>query len=738
MTIKNKLYLLMALFIISTLGLTAFNSAIVKDVEVGETEIIRLEHINSGMLQLRRNEKDFLMRNDLKYLGKFEKNHAKINEDINLLSTNLKAFGIENDKITELGQVMNEYKKAFISLVNEQKKIGLHHKDGLYGALRKAVHNAESAIKEQKNYKLMTDMLMLRRREKDFMLRYDEKYLKKFNKDFSTLETHLSESDIPADVKEIITGHMAAYKRDFMKLADGFRAKGLTSKSGSRGHMRSTVHKAETSIKEIKKHISEKLTEKIDFLENLAWFISFVLTAIGIGIIYLISRSIIKPVNKLRETMSVACENKDLSAKVAVTGKDEISSIATVYNTMISEFSNLIEQVTKSSTQLSHEASHLSEVTEQTSNGVARQQHESDQVATAINEMSASVQEVARSAEAAANASQHADEESQKGRTIVQDASNGIIELATEVENTASVVRELEKESENIGTVINVIDDIAEQTNLLALNAAIEAARAGESGRGFAVVADEVRTLAQRSQNSTQEIKEIIDRLQSSTQKAVTAMETGHEKAQHTVEKAQATGASLDTITQAISKIREMNIQIAAASEEQATVAEEVNKNIVNITEIATETSRGAQNTTQTSSSLANLSMDLQSTIGQFKLSAESGALDLSKAKAAHLAWKARLRNFLDGNEALTEKEAVSHKDCILGKWYYSEGLANYSHIPQMKALEAPHAEMHALVKNIILLKQEGNMAEAEEAYQQVAPLSEQIVAYLSEVEANA
>ena len=738
MTIKNKLYILMILFIVSILGLTAFESMIIKNVEVEEEELIRVERINSGMLQLRRNEKDFLARNNLKYLGKFEKNYAQLNENINILSTNIKEFGISNEQIIKLGQRMQEYKKLFVSLVEKQKIIGLHHKDGLYGSLRKAVHNAETTIKEQQNYKLISDMLMLRRREKDFMLRHDEKYIKKFNTDFSKLETHLSESDIPSATKDIISGHMAIYKKDFLKLADNYKEKGLTPKSGILGQMRSTVHQTETLLKDIKKHTKEKITEKIHFLESLAWIAALILNAIIVGVIYLISRSIIKPIEKLKETLSTACNNKDLSARAEITGKSEISSIAKVYNTMISEFNHLIEQVTRSSTQLSRDASHLSEVTEQTSHGVNRQQQESDQVATAINEMSASVQEVARSAEAAADASQHADEESQKGRTIVQDASNGIIELATEIENTATVVKDLEKESENIGTVINVIDEIAEQTNLLALNAAIEAARAGESGRGFAVVADEVRTLAQRSQNSTQEIKEIIDRLQASTKKAVSAMNTGHEKAQVTVEKAQSTGTSLDTITQAIATIREMNVQIAAASEEQATVAEEVNKNIVNITEIATETSRGAQSTTQTSSSLATLSMDLQNTIGQFKLSAESSPLDLSKAKAAHLAWKARLRNFLDGNEALTEKEAVSHKHCVLGKWYYSEGLANYSHIPQMKALEAPHEEMHALVKNIIILKQEGKIAEAEEAYQRVAPLSEQIVAYLSEVEASA
>ena len=541
--------------------------------------------------------------------------------DIARLNAGLAELGMDNSKAGALAEVMKDYRDAFMALISTQQQIGLNPKDGLYGALRKAVHDAEGAIKEQKNYKLMSDMLMLRRREKDFMLRYDEKYIKKFNNDFTKLETHLTESDLPQGIKDTISGHMAIYKKDFLALTDGFKQKGLDSKSGIRGNMRNTVHKTETLLKELGETIEAGMTEYLGFYERISWIASIVLSAIIVGLVYLISQSIIKPVEKLRAAMSEACQNKDLSAQVAISGKDEIASMAGVYNTMLQEFNNLIGGVKQSAEKLSFSASELATVTEQTSNGVMQQQNESDQVATAIHEMSATVQEVARSAEGAAEASQHADEESQKGRSIVQQASRGIKELASEVENTANVIKELEKESVSIGTVVNVIDEIAEQTNLLALNAAIEAARAGESGRGFAVVADEVRTLAQRSQSSTQEIKAIIERLQASTGKAVVAMEVGREKAQSTVEKSEATDSSLHAITQAISTIREMNIQIASASEEQAVVAEEVNKSIIRITEIAGETSQGAGKTTATSNDLSAMAMQLQDVISQFKTS---------------------------------------------------------------------------------------------------------------------
>jgi len=418
--------------------------------------------------------------------------------------------------------------------------------------------------------------------------------------------------------------------------------------------------------------------------------------------------------------------------------KDEIAAIAHSFNEMVAEFQSLLKNVLISSTKVSAAADNLSVITEQTTRGVMQQQSEGDQVATAINEMTATVHEVARNTTEAASASRTADEEAANGAKVVEEAGTSIKQLAGEVENAASTIHQLEQESENIGTVLNVIQSIAEQTNLLALNAAIEAARAGESGRGFAVVADEVRLLAQRSQDSTEEIKTIIERLQKGAGDAVKAMNEGQKQAQDSVAKAEEAGTSLQAISQAVAAISDMNLQIASAAEEQSAVAEEINRNIVNITQISNETAIAANTTTETSGNLAVLAMELQGQIGHFKLDSRSGAMDLSKAKSAHRAWKARLRAFLDGKEALTLEEAVSHKHCILGKWYYAEGLQQFGHIPEMKTLEEPHAELHALIKEIIQLREQGMMPEAEAAYSKVIPLSEEIVSLLDAIEHKA
>ena len=438
---------------------------------------------------------------------------------------------------------------------------------------------------------------------------------------------------------------------------------------------------------------------------------------------------------QIQKIIQKIADDKDLSVEIAT---DNTNSVSDSLSRLVEDLKSFISQTVNDSMQISASAEKLSVIIDSTNEGVRRQQSESEQVATAMNEMTATVQEVAQNASDAALASQQADEAAQAGKDIVRLSIAGINNLASEVENTSSMLDRLQSETSEIDSVLGVIQSIAEQTNLLALNAAIEAARAGESGRGFAVVADEVRTLAQRSKDSTEEIKSIIEKLQSGAREAVQAMSAGLDQANQSVVQANEAGESLDAITHAVSTINDMNVQIATASEEQAAVAEEINRNIINIVQIAEETSAGAQSTAETTEHLATISMALQNHTGSYNLGSGFKALDLSKAKSAHLAWKARLRGFLDGKAALTQKEAVSHKDCVLGKWYYGEGLNQFGHLQEMKDIELPHEEMHAIIKEIITLKEKGDPRAAEEIYNEVGPLSQKIVALLGQIEQKA
>ncbi len=738
MNVKNKLYLVSALvgfMAIFMMGLELYVSSELVVLEQGEVTVAKSQ---ADMLMLRRNEKDFMARNDLKYVKKFETNTAKLQAHGEQLRELGRHIGLDEAVFDKFDKSFADYRQTFLALVAEQKKIGLDHKSGLHGSLRRAVHDVESSLKAQGRDDLMVTMLQLRRNEKDFMARGDLKYLKKFEGNVSKLQGQVVRSNLPDGVKNDISIQLETYRNDFVALVEGYKRKGLDHKSGLHGELRAAIHQAEEVLKEEASLLNAQLEGRIASLNTLFAIIALLLGGGLVALVLLISRAIIKPLENLKSLMEQACDQRDLSVRADETGKDEFADIGRVFNAMLSEFQGVITRVVSSTGRLSQASAELSDITQHNLDGAKRQRSESDQVATAMTEMAATVREVSQHAHRAAEASREADKEAEAGRRVVGEAGESIGRLASEVESTAQVIDELHSESESIGTVLNVIQDIAEQTNLLALNAAIEAARAGETGRGFAVVADEVRTLAQRSQTSTEEIKAIIDRLQAKAKNAVGAMEGGRDQANQSVELARTAGESLDAIARAVASISDMNTQIASAAEQQSSVAEEINGSIVNIVNVAELTASDAEKTTTTSNELAGLAMDMQQMMNEFKIAGGGASLDLSKAKSAHLAWKARLRSFLDGKEALTQKEAVSHKHCVLGKWYYAEGLENYGHIPEMRALEEPHAEMHGLIKEIITLKEEGRMQEAEEVYAKVGPLSEQIVDYLQRVEHKA
>ncbi|VAW67150.1 Methyl-accepting chemotaxis sensor/transducer protein, partial [hydrothermal vent metagenome] len=257
---------------------------------------------------------------------------------------------------------------------------------------------------------------------------------------------------------------------------------------------------------------------------------------------------------------------------------------------------------------------------EQTSQSIYEQQSQTEQVATAMNEMSATVQDVSKNIAGTAQSAHDAHAETVEGTQIVEVSISAVKKLADQLEGAADVFQQLEQDSEDINTVLDVIKGIAEQTNLLALNAAIEAARAGEQGRGFAVVADEVRTLAGRTQESTQEINQVIEKLQSGSRSAVEVMKRSRDDAKAVVEQAAKAGESLSLISTAVGLINDMSTQIASAAEQQNATTEEINRNIVNISNIANETATGAQKTVASSQEMAGLGVKLQSLVGQFNV----------------------------------------------------------------------------------------------------------------------
>lgn len=352
------------------------------------------------------------------------------------------------------------------------------------------------------------------------------------------------------------------------------------------------------------------------------FFVVCILMGVTLGILsyWVVNKVLISRLRQISVVADAIC-NKDLSQSCDLQSDDLIGNMVASVNQMTENLRETIGEISNSTGQLSESSNRMASVSEETELCLQNQQKQTEQVATAMNEMTATVQEVSRNAEQAATAASEADNEAKSGAIIATEAICGMDALGSKVEQVATVLEGLRADSDNIGVVLDVIRGIAEQTNLLALNAAIEAARAGEQGRGFAVVADEVRTLASRTQQSTQEINDMIDALQAKASSAVAVMEEARACAGTGSEQVEKAAESLAGISGAVGIVSTMNSQIASAAEEQRGVSEEINNNIIQISDATEQTAAGAQQTASASEQLTQLSLQLNNILGSFKLS---------------------------------------------------------------------------------------------------------------------
>jgi len=334
------------------------------------------------------------------------------------------------------------------------------------------------------------------------------------------------------------------------------------------------------------------------------------------GGFYVSTRTTLKSLGRMMERVAAG----DMTVNFQAQSRDELGELGDAFNQTVSKIHDLIEQVGRTVSEVERQTVRVESVSAESNQAVAGQRNQIEQVATAMNQMAATAQEVARSAAVAVGSAHNVNQETTSGRALVASQVGSIQRLAGEIDESVAVINQLAADSASISRVLDVIKGIAEQTNLLALNAAIEAARAGEQGRGFAVVADEVRTLAKRTQQSTEEIEQMIARLQNGVGAAVKAMGSSHQTADGTVSQSAQVQQALENILSAVGAIVDQNQQIAAAAEQQTAVAHDIDQNIVEINQAGERTSEGASETERASRELAGQVVELKRLIGAFRV----------------------------------------------------------------------------------------------------------------------
>jgi methyl-accepting chemotaxis protein len=606
-SIKSRLVIIATVAIIALalmLLLMQYQARVLKNLADAGRLVAEL---NSDMLQLRRHEKDFLLRQELRYLERHQSTQLSLQQRLTQLQQLQLALRLDDSKSKQFASQVGLYVSEFAALVQAQQRIGLTMEDGLLGQMRQAAQQLEQQLAA--NPELMVSYLQLRRLEKDFLLRNDNQYLSAQQAHFATLQA----SGLPDSQA------LNQYQQSLSALDQAMAERGYSESQGNEGKMRREIQATETLLKQLSEELDLALAAASQQINRISVGIFAVILLLVIALVSLIARSIHRPIKQASADLARIRSDKDFTHRLSLQGRDEITGLGADMNAVLSDVQGLIQSVNQSVSTLDQVTVQLAAAAKTTNQVMRGQQSETDMVATAITEMGATIQEIAANTENTANTAETSNQNALIGQQQVRETVQHIQALASRLQQASSATAELERDSVSIGSVLDVIRAIAEQTNLLALNAAIEAARAGDQGRGFAVVADEVRTLAQRTQQSTTEIEGIIKNLQHKTKDIAKVMLACRDDGMQSAEQAGSASQLLQQITGDISRIMDMTTQIATAIEEQSSVAAEVNRNVVKIRDMSEDTLRSAEHNSGLSEQVASQARGLRAEVIKFR-----------------------------------------------------------------------------------------------------------------------
>jgi len=622
LTIKTKLLLATVLTILLFLGALVLTAHFEKITTGLMKTSMLIKDAELTMFSLRRNEKDFMARDNIKYVTRFENNIVRINDYLQQTSLQLSAYNInEQADVLLLESLLKQYQVKFLAYVKQRELIGLTPELGLRGQLREHVHQVAAIISQDTDPLLKVNLLSLRRDEKDFFIRENEKYVQRFENNMLTFFDRLNASQIQAQEKALIADLMLNYQASFQTLVAAYLKKGLTPTEGLHGEMRNAVMDTENVFKALEVKVGLALEEARSTTSLLSKFASLLIILSIAVALRLISKSITSRLDQVNAHMAeIAKGGGDLTVRLSETGNDEISQLAKSFNLFVSQLRVMFHDISKISATLSASSYESSVATDSNSSSAQEQLVVSQEAQLAMNEMLNATNEIAENILNAAHCAKQAQECVVDGLDISKVTMQSIESLGQDIHHAVAAIERLESNSVNIGAVLGVIQSIAEQTNLLALNAAIEAARAGEHGRGFAVVADEVRTLSQKTQQSTAQIQTLIDGLQQGVQDSAATMKATSGNIKSGIAKMQSLNVALLQINDNASEIFSMNSQIAAASQQQSVISHSIKGNISSIADSATETATVTKQSAVASHEVSKMSQHLNKLIAGYSV----------------------------------------------------------------------------------------------------------------------